>query len=130
MNFQVRKAWDLERLEPNDFFPVPSSVVFARADRGEEGKARALAGDGAPVGWGDGVGECSKRVDMEITDTSRGDLCRRMRKPVAARGDDCSSGAFLCERGTESNDSAGSAVLMTTEVHGAVQTTNRTLERV
>lgn len=43
VNFQTRKAWDLERLEPNDFFPVPSSVVFAER-RGEDGKARALAG--------------------------------------------------------------------------------------
>ena len=29
-DFTVKLAWDLERLKPNDFFPVPASVVFAR----------------------------------------------------------------------------------------------------
>ena len=70
VNFQVRKAWDLEGLEPNDFFPVPSSVVFAER-RGEEGKARALAGTVRQ--WVGATGSANvKRVDMEITDTSQG----------------------------------------------------------
>ena len=30
MDFTLKPAWDLERLEPNTFFPVPASVVFAR----------------------------------------------------------------------------------------------------
>ena len=30
MDFALKPAWDLERLEPNTFFPVPASVVFAR----------------------------------------------------------------------------------------------------
>ena len=68
VNFQVRKAWDLERLEPNDFFPVPSSVVFAER-RGEDGKARPLAGTVRQ--W---VGETGsnevRRVELAITDTS------------------------------------------------------------
>ena len=38
VNFGVKLPWDLERLEPNDFFPIPSSVVFGErmsaADRG------------------------------------------------------------------------------------------------
>ena len=38
MNFGVKLPWDLESLEPNDFFPIPSSVVFGErmsaADRG------------------------------------------------------------------------------------------------
>ena len=29
MDFGFKMAWDLEGLEPNDFFPVPASVVFA-----------------------------------------------------------------------------------------------------
>ena len=29
-DFTLKPAWDLERLEPNTFFPVPASVVFAR----------------------------------------------------------------------------------------------------
>lgn len=36
-----RRAWDLERIEPNDFFPVPASVAFARKV-GRDG-ARPLA---------------------------------------------------------------------------------------
>ena len=30
VDFSYKSAWDLERLEPNTFFPVPSSVVFAQ----------------------------------------------------------------------------------------------------
>ena len=30
IDFTVKTAWDLERLEPNTFFPVPACVVFAR----------------------------------------------------------------------------------------------------
>ena len=30
VDFTFKSAWDLERLEPNTFFPVPASVVFAR----------------------------------------------------------------------------------------------------
>ena len=33
-----KMAWDLERLEPNTFFPVPASVVFAARGLGEDGK--------------------------------------------------------------------------------------------
>ena len=29
-DFTLKPAWDLERLEPNTFFPIPSSVAFAR----------------------------------------------------------------------------------------------------
>ena len=38
VNFDHKTAWDLEGLEPNTFFPVPASVVFARRI-GEDGKA-------------------------------------------------------------------------------------------
>ena len=51
VNFQARTAWDLERLEPNDFFPVPSSVVFAERT-GEAGIAKPLAGTGLGNGLG------------------------------------------------------------------------------
>ena len=70
VNFQARKAWDLERLEPNDFFPVPSSVVFAER-RGEDGKARPLVGTVRQ--WVGKAGSSNiRRVNMEITDTSAG----------------------------------------------------------
>ena len=44
VDFGYKSAWDLERLEPNTFFPVPASVVFARRS-GEDGKAVPLAGE-------------------------------------------------------------------------------------
>ena len=38
VDFGVKLPWDLEQLEPNDFFPIPSSVIFGErlsvADRG------------------------------------------------------------------------------------------------
>ncbi len=43
VDFGHKMAWDLEGLEPNTFFPVPASVVFARRS-GEDGKASPLAG--------------------------------------------------------------------------------------
>ena len=70
VNFQSRKAWDLERLEPNDFFPVPSSVVFAER-RGEEDRPRPLAGKVRQWLGATGSADVS-RVDMEIADTSDG----------------------------------------------------------
>ena len=46
VNFAHKRAWDLERLEPNTFFPVPASVVFARrVGEGDEATATPLAGD-------------------------------------------------------------------------------------
>ena len=30
VDFTFKPSWDLEQLEPNNFFPVPASVVFAR----------------------------------------------------------------------------------------------------
>ena len=70
VNFQVRKAWDLERLNPNTFFPNASCVVFAKRT-GEDGKARALAG--IVRQWVGDTGSANvRRVDMAITDTSQG----------------------------------------------------------
>ena len=44
VDFGYKKAWDLERLQPNTFFPVPASVVFAK-NLGLVGKAIPLTGD-------------------------------------------------------------------------------------
>ena len=30
VDFTLKRPWDLEQLEPNNFFPIPASVVFAR----------------------------------------------------------------------------------------------------
>ena len=43
VNFGFKMAWDLEGLEPNDFFPVPASVVFAQRT-GAVGDATPLVG--------------------------------------------------------------------------------------
>ena len=43
-DFTIKPAWDLERLEPNTFFPVPASVVFARRE-GLTSPARPLQGE-------------------------------------------------------------------------------------
>ena len=42
VDFGEKMAWDLERLQPNNFFPVPASVVFARRRNGTVG---ALKGE-------------------------------------------------------------------------------------
>ena len=70
VDFEFRKAWDLEQLEPNDFFPVPSSVVFAQRT-GEDGTARPLTG--TVQQWIGQTGSRDvKRVDIEISDSSSG----------------------------------------------------------
>ena len=44
VKFDFKTAWDLEGLEPNNFFPVPASVVFAERTGGI-GNATPLAGE-------------------------------------------------------------------------------------
>ena len=68
VDFGYKTAWELERLEPNTFFPVPASVVFAK-NLGIVSKGVPLAGEverwlgkaGAPY---------VKRTPAAITDTS------------------------------------------------------------
>ena len=43
VQFTWKTAWDLEQLEPNNFFPMPASVVFAQR-AGVDAKASPLAG--------------------------------------------------------------------------------------
>ena len=43
VDFGFKTAWDLERLQPNTFFPVPSCVVFAK-NLGLAERAKPLAG--------------------------------------------------------------------------------------
>ncbi len=64
----VKAAWDLERLEPNTFFPVPASVVFAKR-LGAAQKALPLAG--SVERWlGKAGGDDVRRESVPITDTS------------------------------------------------------------
>ena len=68
VNFGCKTAWDLERLEPNTFFPVPASVVFAQRT-GLDAKASRLAGE--VERWLGKAGASDvKRVPAPITDTS------------------------------------------------------------
>ena len=70
VDFGHKTAWDLEGLEPNNFFPVPASVVFARRT-GEEGKAAPLAGE--VERWlGKTAAPNPKRIQGSISDTSAG----------------------------------------------------------
>ena len=68
VDFDHKMAWDLEGLEPNNFFPVPASVVFARRN-GEDGKATSLTGQ--VERWLGEPGEDSdRRKRVAIVDTS------------------------------------------------------------
>ena len=68
VDFDHKMAWDLEGLEPNTFFPVPASVVFARRS-GEDGKATPLAGE--VERWLGKAGATDvRRAHVSITDTS------------------------------------------------------------
>ena len=68
VDFGHKPAWDLERLQPNTFFPVPSSVVFAK-NLGLTGKAVPLAGE--VQRWlGNAGSDNVQRVTTGITDTS------------------------------------------------------------
>ena len=66
-DFSFKTAWDLERLQPNTFFPVPASVVFARRG-GVATPARPLAG--TVERWEGAAGaDDVRRVAAAITDT-------------------------------------------------------------
>ena len=68
VDFGYKKAWDLEQLEPNTFFPVASCVVFAER-KGESDEAKALAG--AVERWQGPTGSADVRRESEkIADTS------------------------------------------------------------
>ena len=71
-DFSVKTAWDLERLEPNNFFPVPASVIFAQR-AGVVSPAVALSGH--VERWRGKVGaEDVTRESVGITDTSVGEV--------------------------------------------------------
>ena len=70
VDFTFRPAWDLERLEPNTFFPVPASVVFARrVGRHPDSPGKALAG--SVERWiGPAGADNIRREHVGIRDTS------------------------------------------------------------
>ena len=68
VDFSQKTAWDLERLEPNNFFPVPASVVFARRT-GLEANAKRLAGK-VECWLGTPGSSDVRRVPVPMTDAS------------------------------------------------------------
>ena len=67
-DFSYKTGWDLERLDPNTFFPVPAAVVFARR-LAAGGRAGPLAGN--VERWSGKAGENDvKRIPRSIADTS------------------------------------------------------------
>ena len=68
VDFGYQTAWDLERLEPNTFFPVPACVAFA-AYKGEGGEGRPISGKSERWLGKAGAADVS-RVQVAITDTS------------------------------------------------------------
>ncbi len=74
VDFGQKTAWDLERLEPNTFFPVPASVVFARRVS-EVAEVGQLSGE--VDRWLGKTGAADvRRVTVAIVDTSAGNLSR------------------------------------------------------
>ena len=68
VDFGYKTAWDLGRLQPNDFFPIPASVVFAR-NLGLVGVAKPLSGD--VERWtGNSGSDDVQRMSNPIVDTS------------------------------------------------------------
>ena len=68
VDFSQKTAWDLERLEPNNFFPVPASVVFAQRT-GPGANAKRLAGE-VECWLGTPGSSDVRRVPVPMTDTS------------------------------------------------------------
>ncbi len=68
VDFGHKPAWDLEKLEPNTFFPVASCVAFAER-RGENAEGTALVGSVEQWLGQAGAGDV-RRVSSGITDTS------------------------------------------------------------
>ena len=67
VDFTLKPAWDLERLEPNTFFPVPASVVFARK-LPQDASGKPLAG--SVERWqGRSGADDVRRESAGITDT-------------------------------------------------------------
>ena len=68
VDFGYKTAWDLERLQPNSFFPVPASVVFARCIS-QDTKGSPLTGE-VECWLGKAGAEDVRRMPAAITDTS------------------------------------------------------------
>lgn len=70
VEFNYKRAWDLEQLDPNTFFPIAACVAFARST-GNSGVAEPLAGE-VEVWQGKPGSPDVVRAYRRITDTSGG----------------------------------------------------------
>ena len=68
-DFGYKTAWDLESLEPNTFFPIPASVVFAQRVAAADA-ARPLAGEVERWQGKAGSPEENRRTRSAVSDTS------------------------------------------------------------
>ncbi len=67
VDFTLKPAWDLEQLEPNSFFPIPASVVFARKVS-QDASGKPL--EGSVERWqGKAGADDVRRESTVITDT-------------------------------------------------------------
>ncbi len=71
VDFGYKAAWDLEKLEPNTFFPIAAAVVFARRTGGESRVGEVGPLTGQVERWLGKTGTAEvRRVNVAITDTS------------------------------------------------------------
>ena len=68
VDFTLKPAWDLETLEPNNFFPIPASVVFARKCPADS--AGKPLGNSMERWWGKPGAEDMRREPSLIAGTS------------------------------------------------------------
>ena len=64
VNFGYKTAWDLERLEPNTFFPMASSVAFAERT-GENARRHILSWHGGTLGRQGGRRRCAAGAQQD-----------------------------------------------------------------
>ncbi len=71
VDFGYKPAWDLEKLEPNTFFPIAAAVVFARRTGGASRVGEVVPLTGQVERWLGETGTADvRRVSVAITDTS------------------------------------------------------------
>ena len=72
VDFSYKTPWDLEKLDPNTFFPIPASVVFARRMATRLYRESPLDGKVSSVGWVRLAAPDVQRDPVLLADTSRG----------------------------------------------------------
>ena len=98
VDFSHKTPWDLEGLEPNTFFPVPASVVFARRT-GEDGKATPLAGEAER--WLGGAGTERQQTATNCHNRHLGHQCFALCRLFPTGGVNRSTLPVLCGRDRE-----------------------------